>query len=701
MQVNNASLTPRIPPRFRHRDTDYVLIESPSRFRNVRASNAWSHGALYARLEEESKIAGWRCSHCNTFLICPMGAVATVQRHLERTHRIKERRTPSQVSSNRPASTAASETENDASVSVRTIYQTVDLTNFRKQITRWCIEEHVPFYKLDSSAFHNVLQSISSSIGKFIPSATTLSRWAREEYNIEKEKIKSLLRSALSKIHLSFDLWTSPNGYAIIAVVAHCVIQDSTGTHNQALLLALKRMRYRHRGEDIAEVLIQVILDYSLERLGVFIADNVESNDTAIKHTLAVIEPQEYDWGARRSRCIGHIINLAAKAFLFGQDIDAFEFDVGSDSKSVSFNLEQLKRSQSLWRRRGPVGKLHNVIVFIRSSPQRKEAFKRVKIGDEAIDNLMPVQDNSTRWNSHYLSILRALKLHKRLDIFIDAYNKDIGSDSLSLSDWNHLKEIAQALKPFERVTQSLQSSAGHGHHGSVWEWLPTIEVLLKSMETGRDQYKDTPIGVAYQNAWQKLQKYYQLSDKAHTIYVAATLFCPLARKYYFDRNWTTNAMELWKEQALKKVYDYWHKEYEPGHQQSGLDKPDDTDINPIDIQLGFVGATEDNDQYTQYVEGQPLWTKSRSDTDLLGWWSTVGPSTLRQMAYDLLSIPATSAEVERVFSSAKKLITPERNALTDDSIEVYEVLRNWWRHDIVLQSQEPRETQEDSEDED
>jgi hypothetical protein len=44
------------------------------------------------------------------------------------------------------------------------------------------------------------------------------------------------------------------------------------------------------------------------------------------------------------------------------------------------------------------------------------------------------------------------------------------------------------------------------------------------------------------------------------------------------------------------------------------------------------------------------------------------------------------SAEVERVFSSAKRLLTPERNSINDESLEIFEVLRNWWLHDIVLQ---------------
>ena len=46
--------------------------------------------------------------------------------------------------------------------------------------------------------------------------------------------------------------------------------------------------------------------------------------------------------------------------------------------------------------------------------------------------------------------------------------------------------------------------------------------------------------------------------------------------------------------------------------------------------------------------------------------------------ALDTFSIPAMSAECERVFSSAKKLITPERNALANDTIEACECLKAW-----------------------
>ena len=47
-------------------------------------------------------------------------------------------------------------------------------------------------------------------------------------------------------------------------------------------------------------------------------------------------------------------------------------------------------------------------------------------------------------------------------------------------------------------------------------------------------------------------------------------------------------------------------------------------------------------------------------------------------MAIDMLCIPAMSAECERVFSSAKLLISQRRNRLTADMIEACECLRAW-----------------------
>ena len=69
-------------------------------------------------------------------------------------------------------------------------------------------------------------------------------------------------------------------------------------------------------------------------------------------------------------------------------------------------------------------------------------------------------------------------------------------------------------------------------------------------------------------------------------------------------------------------------------------------------------------------------------------WWDDEKSDfpTLHLWAFDTLAIPAMSAECERVFSSAKKLITPERNRMHEQIIEVSEYLKNWWDHGLIKQ---------------
>lgn len=54
-------------------------------------------------------------------------------------------------------------------------------------------------------------------------------------------------------------------------------------------------------------------------------------------------------------------------------------------------------------------------------------------------------------------------------------------------------------------------------------------------------------------------------------------------------------------------------------------------------------------------------------------------------MAGDILSVPAMSAECERVFSSAKLLISDRRNKLGADVIEAAECLKSWESASLVI----------------
>ena len=105
--------------------------------------------------------------------------------------------------------------------------------------------------------------------------------------------------------------------------------------------------------------------------------DNADSNDTCLEQLIREIFPgaTEDDVDERRLRCWGHVLNLVAKAFLFGTDANAFELE-----DEANTTLEREQERLKAWRKKGPVGKLHNIIVFIRASTQRKELFKNISL---------------------------------------------------------------------------------------------------------------------------------------------------------------------------------------------------------------------------------------------------------------------------------------------------------------------------------
>jgi hypothetical protein len=87
-----------------------------------------------------------------------------------------------------------------------------------------------------------------------------------------------------------------------------------------------------------------------MDRLSVFITDNAELNDTAIREILYQLRP-ELQPKARRSRCLGHIINLAAKAFLFGISTKAFKAAISViNEDKAPVDSDAIKEAQKAWR---------------------------------------------------------------------------------------------------------------------------------------------------------------------------------------------------------------------------------------------------------------------------------------------------------------------------------------------------------------
>jgi hypothetical protein len=104
----------------------------------------------------------------------------------------------------------------------------------------------------------------------------------------------------------------------------------------------MRRVRETYFGENITKAIAPVLVEMGIiSKLGYFIADNDARNDTCIQAILKKHRPDIKDPNSRRARCLRHIINLAAKAFLFGKNADAFKDSINTTRKNG--HLEALR----------------------------------------------------------------------------------------------------------------------------------------------------------------------------------------------------------------------------------------------------------------------------------------------------------------------------------------------------------------------
>ena len=78
---------------------------------------------------------------------------------------------------------------------------------------------------------------------------------------------------------------------------------------------------------------------------------------------------------------------------------------------------------------------------------------------------------------------------------------------------------------------------------------------------------------------------------------------------------------------------------------------------------------------------------------DIIRYWASKscdpGWKDLSRMALEYLSIPAMSAEPERVFSGAKISLSHRRCSMGDDALEALECLKSWQRDGLVAATRE------------
>ena len=495
-------------------------------------------------------------------------------------------------------------------------------------------------------------------------SSTTISTWIMDYFQQNKIIIRDHLKhQAISSIHLSFDLWTSSNNLALLGVIAFWV--DTSGSVRHALL-GLPRLLGAHTGQNQGQRLWEVISDYGIQQhLGYFCLDNASNNQTALRyiaeqHRSHATNGIELKGSQRYVRCYGHILNLVVKVFLYGKK-SAYLASNTDERRTI----EKENRDLDRWRKVGPLGKLRNIIVWIRSSPQRREAFHKVlntMVGSSTTAREL-ILGNVTRWTGDHDALKRAICFKDAIDFHIlrlihDDSHHSLIDDQLSLEDWVFLEQVLEFLSPFRDETLLLE---GNRSQGALHDVYPSLEVIRNHilLFLSRFPHSSSHFHQSLQLAWNKLNKYYSLSTLSPII-CASIILNPNMDGFFESSEHGWGSRNDWVDEAMRLVRELWHQNYKPLHVQLPIipfpspQKSSSTTIGRSfkKVRLMEVG-TEGSDELERYLrwliknDGEP------PIEQLVNWWSMAGSlyPRLSRMALDTLSVPAMSAECERVFS--------------------------------------------------
>ena len=297
--------------------------------------------------------------------------------------------------------------------------------------------------------------------------------------------VVAAIEAASSKIHISFDGWTTKGGKrGFLGIVAHFATVDGDIVD---LPIDLPQLTGAHTGERLAKVVTLTLTNYGITpaKLGYFVLDNASNNDTAV---AALARSFDFIPSHRRLRCGPHTLNLVGKMIIFGRDKGAYD--------NASGNLDDEEKFLQEWRKDGPLGTLIAIINYIKT-PQQYDLFSNFqKLANAELPTdqrriLEPVKPVVTRWNSFYCAFERAAHLQAAYNSYANFHIKLISqadaialgrnnklpdapawmrSTGLTTADWAVITEYIDLLRPLKYASERLKGRGKSGKFGAIYE---------------------------------------------------------------------------------------------------------------------------------------------------------------------------------------------------------------------------------------
>ncbi|KAJ6436956.1 ATPase [Purpureocillium lavendulum] len=330
------------------------------------------------------------------------------------------------------------------------------------------------------------------------------------------------------------------------------------------------------------------------------------------------------------------------------------------------------------------------------------------------------VQNGCTRWQSDEAMASRALLKRSALNRMISIIEErwihqggkeqdkpTILTERLSIEEWKVVSALQKILQPFKVASKQLQGEGIPGKRstsGGFDEYFQVVEMLLDHLELavqgviieedddkvmrevrlfdGMDAKTRRLLKIYIKLGWKKLNDYY--GKLTSTAYVAAVVFHPCKKWRTLEQLWNqlpSRQTSEWKRAYERSLTKAWEERYKNmGLEDAGhgcLAGGSQGSLDYIERRLAFsrsmAGSAPQGrpnqrpkqpavlpaqDELDQYLSEPPV-DNMAYKADPIAWWRDVGVvrfPRLSHMAVDFLTIPSSSAETERDFSSCGRM---------------------------------------------
>ncbi|QRV82979.1 AC transposase [Ceratobasidium sp. AG-Ba] len=453
--------------------------------------------------------------------------------------------------------------------------------------------------------------------GTIVPSPMTVFRDTQVLYACSSDGVKTYYKKLPGAIHFAIDGWTSTQSSSFLGLV---VIWQDEGRIWRSIL-EFVHLTHAHTGEYLALRVAERFKRYGIDKKVLSIClDNAYSNNTLIDSLSALIP--SFRGAKNRVRCLAHIINLMAKAFLSlfskpprrkkaslstgqpranvplstpAQHVDAPEIEDEDDTdgvlqpetdpdkqeyddrvvqkitqkaldqmavEKVIPTKEQILDGQSL------MPKVAGLARRVHASTHIRERFEQLAAKNTSGEQRILTERVDTRWDTEYDCLESHIHFKVEAQLLTGDSSLKLKSYTLNESQYDLADEMLTVLEIFKERTKRFSLA----EVPLLPYTLPELALMRSELEAVcSDSIDMSPLTrVAARAATLVYDKYIKKMTAESDMYYLAVAMCPsLKLKWFLDNGYSYNDIQKIRNMVISRFYESYVTTSEEQHVDS------------------------------------------------------------------------------------------------------------------------------------